>query len=410
MRTPTPSEFSFTQREKTMPGRKNKAIKLNNEGNVMYRNEMFDVAVECYTKAIELNPGNSSFYGNRGQAYFRRFMYEEAVNDALMAVKLDPGFWKGFIRAGKGMLKLGRLEEAEAYFMEVKKYTTEDEEAVTVAEYELEGLAILKEKVDWVHVKFASREYYSATEAILAIEESIPQSYELKMILCECNYQRKQYSSVLKTTSAMKKDFHLTSEQHQNVVTIEMKAFAALSSARLGGGVVEGDLYELLGVGKDATAEEISVSYTSLALKYHPERQTVYVSDREKEDLTKKFLTVTQAFIILSDDTLKALYDHGYPTDVILSDDIDLPATFCGILPPPSPTFPQYLTYKLKQATFWACSPLTATATCPVWFPFCVRNAVTTPGWVEEIKHKLLSHKRDNMLEAALAAEHRKKA
>lgn len=63
------------------------------------------------------------------------------------------------------------------------------------------------------------------------------------------------------------------------------------------------DYYDVLGVSKTASAEEIKSAYRKLALKYHP--------DRNKEaDAEKKFMEVQEAFDVLKDDQKRKTYDQ----------------------------------------------------------------------------------------------------
>ncbi len=71
------------------------------------------------------------------------------------------------------------------------------------------------------------------------------------------------------------------------------------------------DYYEVLGVSKSASAEEIKRSYRKLAIKYHPDRNP---DDPNAED---KFKEVAEAYSVLSDNQKKAEYDaygHHGPT------------------------------------------------------------------------------------------------
>lgn len=65
------------------------------------------------------------------------------------------------------------------------------------------------------------------------------------------------------------------------------------------------DYYALLGVGRQATVEEVRTAYRKLALKLHPDRNP---GDKEAE---RKFKEISEAYDILSDDKKRRLYDEG---------------------------------------------------------------------------------------------------
>ena len=400
--------------------RKNRAIRLSNEGNILYRKEQYELATECYTKAIELHPGNSAFYGNRGQSYFRREMFEESVSDSLRAVKLDGTYWKGYIRAGKGMVKLGRLDEAASFFQEVAKYKTDDNEAAVVSEFEVARVRNLVSEVEIIKNDFDNKNYIQVVNLINQLEDTIPQSFLLKSILCDCQYQRKQYAAVLKTTNSMKKDMQLDRSELQHVTATEMKAFASLSLERNKLSLVDGIipnmkstavnkntesicLYEVLGVDRESSVNDIARAYTTLALKYHPERQPNYVSVAEKEVLKSQFLKITHAFVILSDSSLRELYDDGFSESDIINEDIDPVLVFCNAVPtPPDASLFDRLTYSAKKSLFWLCSPVIATATCPCWGGYYVKRKLSKDdetSWYEEQRFKWVATRRDKMRE-----------
>lgn len=64
------------------------------------------------------------------------------------------------------------------------------------------------------------------------------------------------------------------------------------------------DYYEILGISKNATAEEIKKAYRKMAIKYHPDKNP---GDKVAEE---NFKEAAEAYEVLSDDNKKARYDQ----------------------------------------------------------------------------------------------------
>ena len=64
------------------------------------------------------------------------------------------------------------------------------------------------------------------------------------------------------------------------------------------------DYYEILGVTRDASADDIKKSYRRLAMKHHP--------DRNKDDAgaEEKFKEAKEAYEVLKDSEKRAAYDQ----------------------------------------------------------------------------------------------------
>ena len=66
------------------------------------------------------------------------------------------------------------------------------------------------------------------------------------------------------------------------------------------------DYYEVIGVDKSASADEIKSQYRKLALKFHPDRN-------KSPDAQEHFKEISEAYAVLSDSGKRDLYDkHGH--------------------------------------------------------------------------------------------------
>lgn len=66
------------------------------------------------------------------------------------------------------------------------------------------------------------------------------------------------------------------------------------------------DYYEILGIKKSSTLEEIKKAYREAALRHHPDR----VPAEQKKEAEEKFKEISEAYAVLSDANKRALYDQ----------------------------------------------------------------------------------------------------
>ena len=71
------------------------------------------------------------------------------------------------------------------------------------------------------------------------------------------------------------------------------------------------DYYEILGIDKGASNDDIKKAYRKMALKYHPDKNP---GNKECED---KFKEVATAYKVLTDEKLKEQYDYQHATNTV---------------------------------------------------------------------------------------------
>uniref|UniRef100_A0A8C0WEV7 J domain-containing protein n=1 Tax=Castor canadensis TaxID=51338 RepID=A0A8C0WEV7_CASCN len=65
------------------------------------------------------------------------------------------------------------------------------------------------------------------------------------------------------------------------------------------------DYYEVLGVQRYASPEDIKKAYRKVALKWHPDKNL-----ENKEEAERKFKEVAEAYEVLSNDEKRDIYDQ----------------------------------------------------------------------------------------------------
>jgi small glutamine-rich tetratricopeptide repeat-containing protein alpha len=95
---------------------KKEAESLKSQGNAAMAAKNYPLAIDLYTKALELIPGNPIFLSNRAAAYSASKDHESAQADAEAAVAADPKYTKAWSRLGLARFALGDAKGSmEAY-------------------------------------------------------------------------------------------------------------------------------------------------------------------------------------------------------------------------------------------------------------------------------------------------------
>ncbi|PON58223.1 N-terminal acetyltransferase A, auxiliary subunit [Parasponia andersonii] len=90
------------------------ASDLEKQAKEAFIDDHFELAVDLYTKAIEISPKNADLYVDRAQANIKLSNFTEAVADANRAIELEPSNAKAYLRKGTACIKLEEFETAKA--------------------------------------------------------------------------------------------------------------------------------------------------------------------------------------------------------------------------------------------------------------------------------------------------------
>ena len=75
---------------------------------------------------------------------------------------------------------------------------------------------------------------------------------------------------------------------------------------------MEKNYYDILGVKKDASKDDIRRAFKKLSLKYHPDKH-INDSEEDKKKAEEKFKEINEAYETLSDDKKRQEYDNPIP-------------------------------------------------------------------------------------------------
>jgi stress-induced-phosphoprotein 1 len=85
-------------------------------GNEFYSRADYWGAINSYSLAIRLNPGDAKLYSNRSICFYKIGQFPEALRDAHECTQIDPKFMRGHLRRGDALIGLEDYLEAAVTF------------------------------------------------------------------------------------------------------------------------------------------------------------------------------------------------------------------------------------------------------------------------------------------------------
>lgn len=122
-RESTPPPAKKEPEDENLPENKKLAKKEKDAGNAAYKKKDFDTALVHYSKAIEHDPTDLTFYSNIAAVQFEQKDYRKCIEECEKAIAVGREnradyklIAKVFTRAGNSSKKLGEYKQAKAYY------------------------------------------------------------------------------------------------------------------------------------------------------------------------------------------------------------------------------------------------------------------------------------------------------
>ena len=88
------------------------------KGNALVKEKKYKEALDCYSKAISIDPNDPILYSNRSAMHLNLNEFDDAIKDADKAISLKPEYGKAYLRKGKALEGLLKPDEALKIYKE----------------------------------------------------------------------------------------------------------------------------------------------------------------------------------------------------------------------------------------------------------------------------------------------------
>jgi DnaJ family protein C protein 7 len=149
------------------------AEKIKLEANALYKQGKYNEAILKYSKSIELQPNNATYYSNRAAAYTMLRKYKESIRDCQRAIECDKTNIKPYFRSAKCSLQLGDTFEAGRQLKmakEVAQGTPSLKKQIPIIEKELEMVEKVENLMNKMEEHIKNEKF---EEALSALEDAM---------------------------------------------------------------------------------------------------------------------------------------------------------------------------------------------------------------------------------------------
>jgi len=210
------------------------ALAFKAAGNKFFGSKAYNEAIEQYTKAIEADGSDVTFYSNRSACHAALSNWQEAADDGRQCIMADKSFVKGYFRAGLAQQNLGNLDAAldvvkrglgiESGNADLKKMSAEIIEAQRQSK--------VASSIDAAQSKIASNDIYGAFDTLNAALKLDPTNDKLNKLMGQVRptWEREEKKRVanLDPIEAIKEqgDNHYKSSSFEKAIEFYTKAIS----------------------------------------------------------------------------------------------------------------------------------------------------------------------------------------
>ncbi|KAG2789866.1 hypothetical protein PC129_g14208 [Phytophthora cactorum] len=266
---------------------------LKHNGNERFKRGEYQEAVRFYSEAVQIDPQHQEFcaiiYCNRAAAQMGLERYHTAILDCNEALQRKPNYPRALLRRARCYVALEMYHEAVKDFDRYLREQPRDRPVDATAD--------------------VRRERNEAKAAIAKAREEARQRDAAKKRAEREQRQRRQrqweepswndsrfYENFRRNTGSSSNGNGYGSNRHQSSGAGSRASFMAPKTQRR-------THYDVLGIEKTATNDQIKKAYRKLALVYHPDK----AKSSTHADLFKE---MTAAYNVLSDESARSAYDR----------------------------------------------------------------------------------------------------
>lgn len=308
-----------------------------NEATKAYEKKDYRKVVYCMDRCMDESPTCTRYQTTKGECLTFLGRYQEAQEIANRILHLDKGNADAIYVRGMCLFYEDNIDSALSHFQQVLRLAPDHKKAMDV----YKRAKLLKQKKEEGNDAFKAGRFQDAcklyTEA-LAIDPlnkiiNAKLYFNRATVLCRLT---KTKEAVEDCTAALNLDTnylkallrrakcYMDLGEYEDAVR-DYEKVCKLNRSRESKKLLQDakialkqsnrkDYYKILGVGRDASDDEIKKAYRKRALVHHPDRHA-NATEAEKKEQEKKFKEVGEAYGVLSDPRKKARYDRGEDLD-----------------------------------------------------------------------------------------------